>query len=162
MVNSPTLAQLRDIHLPPAIGFWPLAPGWYILGFLVILLMILFGMHCMRRYQQGKAKRQALCLLKQVEAHFLQHQDAQKVCIQLSELLHRVALAYYPRRDVASLHGEKWIKFLNQQANKIDFTPLSASLIRIPYQQEASNIDVDLLFKLTKHWIEQRGKPCSN
>ena len=30
MENDP-LAQLRDIHLPEPILWWPLAPGWWVL-----------------------------------------------------------------------------------------------------------------------------------
>ncbi|HAD08873.1 MAG TPA: hypothetical protein DCF62_05290 [Porticoccaceae bacterium] len=35
-MNSDPLAQLRDIHLPEAIGWWPPAPGWWLLTLLLI------------------------------------------------------------------------------------------------------------------------------
>ena len=42
---DPEQIPLRDLHLPEAIGWWPLAPGWWILiaialvglGFLIIV-----------------------------------------------------------------------------------------------------------------------------
>ncbi|RLB67278.1 MAG: DUF4381 domain-containing protein, partial [Deltaproteobacteria bacterium] len=32
------LAALKDIHLPPAPGWWPPAPGWWFVTFVVLTL----------------------------------------------------------------------------------------------------------------------------
>ena len=37
------LEQLRDIHLPAAISFWPMATGFYLI-LLLLLLAGLFGL----------------------------------------------------------------------------------------------------------------------
>ncbi|MDP7406676.1 MAG: DUF4381 domain-containing protein, partial [SAR324 cluster bacterium] len=33
-MNQDPLAALRDVHLPPAVSWWPPAPGWWIIFFI--------------------------------------------------------------------------------------------------------------------------------
>ena len=54
------LDQLRDIHLPEAIGWWPLAPGWWLLIILVCLGLITLARLFLRRRQASAYRRQAL------------------------------------------------------------------------------------------------------
>ena len=39
---NPETLNLRDIHLPEAIFWWPLAPGWWILAGATLLFIIVF------------------------------------------------------------------------------------------------------------------------
>jgi type II secretory pathway pseudopilin PulG len=114
MANSNQLAQLKDIHLPEPIGWWPLALGWYILIGLLLIALLGSLVWIYRYYQQGRAKRQALRMLKDYVQRYQQDNNHQLMSARLSELLRRVALAYFPRSQVASLEGEAWIAFLNQ------------------------------------------------
>lgn len=56
MANTDPLAQLKDIHLPTPIGWWPLAPGWYILMGLILFLVIIFAYGVYKRYRNALAK----------------------------------------------------------------------------------------------------------
>ncbi len=157
MVNQ-ELAQLHAIHSPEPIGWWPLAWGWYtvIVGLLLALLLLGFWLH--RRYVHGAAKREALQLLSRYEQH-CNEADSQRVCAQLSELLKRVALAYFPRKTVAGLQGERWIEFLNATSTQLDFYAVRKELLESPYHTVPA-CNLTHLFQLTKNWIKQRGKPC--
>jgi len=42
------LSSLHDIHLPEAIGWWPLAPGWYLLTAAIAIACLLIGFLCRR------------------------------------------------------------------------------------------------------------------
>ena len=46
------LAELRDIHLPEAVGYWPLAPGWWLL---LVSALVLAGLivWTVRRYRRN-------------------------------------------------------------------------------------------------------------
>ena len=53
------LQQLHDIHLPAALGRWPLAPGWLVLLGMLLLLLILGVVWGWRWFRRGKVKREA-------------------------------------------------------------------------------------------------------
>ena len=61
------LAQLKEIHLPEPVHNYPLAPGWWILAFIVIALTILFMVKWFKAYRLAKAKRQAIKLLSKID-----------------------------------------------------------------------------------------------
>lgn len=46
--------QLRDIHLPPPYGWWPLAYGWYIIAVLGFALTIILGFYLIKLVIQYK------------------------------------------------------------------------------------------------------------
>lgn len=156
---EPDLSQLRDIHLPPPIGHWPLAPGWYFLAVLVFGLLLIGLFRTWRIYHNGRAKREALQRLAQIRQQYQQDQNSQTCSANLSILLRQVALAYYPRAQVAGLHQAAWIDFLNQK--NLFNQEAQKALLELPYQlpQQA---DLNPLLHATYLWIKHRGKPCFN
>jgi len=54
------LDQLRDIHLPEAVSWWPLAPGWWLLMVLTCLLLVGLLICLYRRHQSNRYRRQAI------------------------------------------------------------------------------------------------------
>lgn len=153
------LAQLKDIHLPESIGWWPLAAGWYVaIGlFCVFVASLCYWFYKKRR--DAQAKNQALRLLLQYTERYERERNAAMTCAQVSELLKRVALAYFPRHDIASLHGEAWIHFLNQSARGVDFAAVKTLLLETPFKNTDS-VDVTPLLKNAESWIRQRKTPC--
>ena len=114
-----SLAALRDIHLPEAVSLWPLAPGWWVL--LALLAACIAAGAIGWRRRRRSARRAALLLLAEVEDSFRTDGDTRRLAVSLSSLLRRVALLRFPRRDVASLHGEGWTSFLRAGANRVGF-----------------------------------------
>ncbi|MBA2657432.1 MAG: DUF4381 domain-containing protein [Tatlockia sp.] len=161
MSEPQVLAALRDIHLPKAISWWPLAPGWYIVLALVLIVFTLLVYFIKRLYANGRAKRQALVLLEGFEQAYHRGENSQLTSMKVSELLRRVALVYFPREEVAGLKGKAWLEFLSKTAKGLDFQSLSDYLLLLPYQP-AKKIELAPLFLAAKQWIKQRGRPCSN
>jgi hypothetical protein len=151
MDNQQALQQLRDIHLPPPISGWPLAPGWYVLIVSVLLVIVGIIFWFYKQRIKARAKRHALRLLTHTTTH-----------AAISALLKRVALAYYPRARVANLHGEAWIKFLNETARGVNFHEVQAALIDAPYQINPKARDLAQLIRMARHWIKQQGVRCLN
>ena len=165
MVNSPPeLSQLRDIHLPDPISWWPLAPGWYLLLLIILIFVTILFLIVGRYYRNGRAKRQALHLLDQYLKDYQRAPDLSTSIFStnIAELLKRVALAYYPRSQVASLQGDAWIQFLNCTAKGVDFYSVREALLELPYQP-GKKYDLRPLFTVARQWIKrQRGKLCLN
>jgi len=93
------LAQLRDLHLPDPIGWWPLAPGWLLVG-LVLLSMILLGCWCSwrawRKWRSGRYRRLAVAELQCAFEDYSRTQNGVLFLQQLSQILRRAALLAFP------------------------------------------------------------------
>ena len=161
MSEEQVLAKLRDIHFPAPIHWWPLAPGWYFLMMLILALLgfLLYKSYC--SYLNKRAKYQALKLLKSYQQEYESHHNSQLSSMNVSELLRRVALAYFPRDKVAGLQGDAWLEFLNKTSKGLSFTELRDVLLELPYQAEKKS-DLRPLFHCAKMWIKQRGVTCSS
>ena len=164
MFSEPTsndLSALHDIHLPKAIGWWPLAPGWYLLAIITIIFCLLIIVLSRRYYRNTQAKRKALLTLTVYQQQYEQEGNSQCASAQVSELLKRVALVYYPRQEVASLQGEAWITFLNGTAKGVNFNAVRRQLLELPWRP-SQNQSLQLLFDTARKWITRQRKPCSN
>jgi hypothetical protein len=155
------LAQLKDIHLPEAISWWPLAPGWYGLMLLIVCLVISLVYMAHKRAMYSRPKKQALALLATYKQAYERDCNAQLTSARISELLKRVALVYYPRAEVAGLQGMSWVDFLNTTSKKLDFKPIANMLLESPFKL-GETVQLNPLISKAELWIKQRKKPCSN
>ena len=148
---------LKDIHLPDPISWWPLAPGWWGLVFLVLLLVGLFILG-RTLYRRGQLRREARQALQNIQAQHEAHQDDQQLTADLSILLRRVTLSYSSRADVASLTDDAWLNFLDRGVTKTKFKDAFSNgagrvLIDAPYKPTV-NIDSAALLKICTAWVE--------
>ncbi len=140
MLNTPPqdnpLAQLRDIHTPDPISWWPLAPGWWVLLVLALTLIVIVLRLIIKRKNKitvSKVVNQQLEQLKSVKP------DKQHL-VNAGQLLRRVALTRFARKDVASIPLSELIDKLSRVA-QINIAPSSRELLNnIQYMPE-TNID---------------------
>ena len=143
---DPSQIPIRDLHLPDPIGWWPLAPGWWVLIALALLGLAWLAVRALRAYRVGAARRYALRVLKRIESAWESGDNVVSVGVEMSELVRRTMLAYAPRTDVAGLTGDAWLDWLDRGlANPVFVTGPGRLLIELPYRNpEASNDDVDM------------------
>ena len=94
MSEENPLVNLKDIHLPPPVSFWPPAPGWWILAVLLISSLFIGGVWFYRQYKKRKPKSEALRILKDLQIFYQNSQDELVSLRNLSNLLRRTALTY--------------------------------------------------------------------
>ena len=110
MSDPADLSNLRDIVVPPEVALWPPAPGWWILLAGGIAMAAIFAGMIVARYRRNSYRRAALVALDTADAG------------DISSILKRVALAAWPRTEVASLTGAEWLAFLDRTARSNVFT----------------------------------------
>jgi len=114
-VNPELVSRLRDIQGLDPVPWWPLAPGWWLLALLA--LMLLFALvtlvRNLRRYPAGSWRRHAWKQLRSLR-QAAYHMPAQQLAGELSELMRRIAIARLGRARAAGLSGERWLEWLQQ------------------------------------------------
>lgn len=103
---------LRDIHLPPA-AWWPLAPGWWIVAALVLLL-IGCAAWLLWRHARRRTRRAALREVDALATAYARDGDDVRLADGASRLLRRVARVV--DAGAASLAGDAWRGFVLQYA----------------------------------------------
>lgn len=132
---DPEQLPLRDLHLPEAIGWWPLAPGWWVVIALAIAGLVVLLRRYLRTRARGAARRYALLQLKELTAEFEQHRDAVAFSSALSALLRRTMLSYAPRQEVAGLTGDAWLAWLDKDLDQPRFqSEAGRKLLELPYR----------------------------
>jgi hypothetical protein len=113
------LEQLAPAHAPPAIGWWPLAWGWWLL--LALLLVLIAAAWAVRWYlkkhpRKTTEQRPSLRQLQQLALSQLdqiaQQDDDTELARELTHLLRRYAVSRFGRANVAELSGTAWLDFV--------------------------------------------------
>jgi len=144
--------QLRDIHLPDPVSWWPPAPGWWIL-LILIFVAIYFIPRLIKKLKQVPLNKQAISELKQIENNYQTHQDKTRLVQELSILLRRSCMSYVSRKEIASLTGSEWIKQLNTLTKNNYFSDeVSETLLNAPYQKDHA-YNAETLLTSCHNWV---------
>jgi len=153
-----SLENLFDIVVPPPVPWWPPAPGWFVLGGVLLVLVFWGAWRAWRRWRAAAYRRAALAEWRQLKTHAADPGHREAALRQLPELVKRTALAAFPREAVASLSGTEWLRFLDRTGHTDAFTHgrgrLLPELACDP--QLAPRLDtaaVEDLFRTVRRWI---------
>lgn len=105
-----SLDKLYDIVIPDGPSWWPPSPGLWVLLIAVVLVLVLIGCRLYLRWHRNRYRRAGLYLLHDADTEY-----------DVSVILKRVALAAYPRGQVASLYGAEWAAFLQKTCPQSKF-----------------------------------------
>jgi hypothetical protein len=123
------LQKLADISVPAPVSWMPQTWGWAVVGVAVMALLACAIARGLRRYAANRYRREGVRELDRMQARLADDGARGETLAALPELLKRVALAAWPRTEVASLSGKSWIAFLQAHAGKADFTDAAAGLL---------------------------------
>lgn len=111
-----SLQNLHDIVIPEAPPLWPLAPGVWVLlvtGLAVLAALMLLWWRARKRNAYRRAGRA-----------LLEHAGSVR---EVHIILKRVALAVWPRPEVAPLYGNEWAAFLDGSCPRTRFGSMAAA-----------------------------------
>lgn len=147
------LTALNPLREPQLIGWWPLAPGWWLLLAVLLLCLGVALFFMLRRYRRNAYRRQALRQLQRIQQQYREDQNQQRSIAATNALLKSVAIHAYPQKDVASASGEAWLQFLNVALRPEDaFDPQFSLAV---YSNQAINIELEAVARSAQQWIRQ-------
>lgn len=181
---KPQLSQpeltIRDIQLPDAISWWPLAWGWWALLAAMIVLIFL-GLALTKYLALKKEQRLApepirpILQREVIAIHHMYHKNKDDTWLvqQLAQVLRKTVLlesSEAKKNSLAGLIGVDWLHVLNHHfgLNKTDdksgkksgfVSKLGLALIEAPYRKDYE-FDAESLVKLT-YWALTQPTPQS-
>lgn len=147
MGDPTSLDRLADVVLPSPVAWWPPAPGWLVVGAVLVGLLLRAAMAAWERWRANVYRRDALAECRRLRAAA----DA----ASLPALVKRTALAAFPRERVASLSGTPWLAFLDETGRTHAFGDgPGGALVTLAYDPRAGAADA-ALFDVVEQWIRE-------
>lgn len=119
-----TLAEPSE---PPPVSMMPETVGWVVLALVLAVALLAGAIAGVKRHRANAYRRAALAEL---------HKTGDDP-VAVADVLRRTALAAYPRREVASLTGAAWIKFLRSKGRLREPRADAQDLACTPYTRSA-------------------------
>lgn len=158
------LSNLRGIHMPEPVSFWPPAIGWWLLVLLGIGLVLL-GYWGFKYYFRPNIRKDAMIELDKLNQGLIQDRSYQQFYINVSILVRRIAITIFGRSKVAGLAGESWLLFLDETSGTTFFTTGNGRLlITAPYMSfdagddeqvadTSNDEEVEQFYNALKSWV---------
>jgi hypothetical protein len=161
--TDPTsLQNLYDIIMPAPVPWWPLAPGWYVVGGAALALAVWAGWRWWQHWQAAAYRRAALAELQQLKIRTADNVQRVTALQELPALVKRTALMAFPRQQVASLSSTAWLEFLDRTGHTDAFTRGRGQLLPVlAYDPHAASRlasqDMAALFRVVSTWIRRHS-----
>ncbi|MBY3169908.1 MULTISPECIES: DUF4381 domain-containing protein [Rhizobium] len=161
-------AALRSLHglaMPEPVSWMPQTWGWAVLVGAMLVMLALAGLRWLLHYRADAYRREALALLVVIEERLRRPETRHEGVLELGEILKRTALAAWPRREVASLSGDGWVRFLD--AYDEDGAGRALERLLDDFEYHGAEIVADLpsnvcgdLVAAARDWIERHHVPA--
>lgn len=138
------LTGLKGLHYPNIPNWWPLSYGWYV----VLSCILLTGILIIYK------KRTSPLTYVNKEIKKICKISSEKQLKELSQLLKRVAMLRYGRKEIAPLSEEVWQEFLLASAPGI-LTETQANLLAYAIYNPHSEVPDKPLLTACQKWMEK-------
>jgi len=154
--NAELLAQLRDIHGAAEPGFWPPAPGWWLLAVLAALGAFFLLRALARKWAARRRRRAWMEALEAVERQWDPDRQPHDYLAGLNRLFRAVALKAFPDTRCGRLQGEEWVAFIHAMLPEGKAAPCLAALAQGPYEP-TPEFDAPALREQARIWVNLYG-----
>lgn len=152
---------LIEIVPPQPVSYGPETIGWYILFGLIVLSVTWFMYRRYRYRKTNKYRRWALAELEELLQRMEKDKYLERGLSEIPVLVKRTAMHYFPRDKVASLSGEKWLKFLDASYGGTGFAQGPGQMLEeVAYQPahmfgQYTEDNIQQLINLVRTWIKK-------
>jgi predicted negative regulator of RcsB-dependent stress response len=148
------LAQLLDLMhglvVPAPVSWLPATPGWWIVCAWLVAVVLLLAWRLVLRHRRNRYRRVALRELRAIEV--AAGTDPEGAAQAVANLIKRTALAVYPRRQVASLAGPDWARFLSDSTDRDPLVEQWAGQLAAAAYRPG--VDARALLEPARRWIK--------
>ncbi|MCH4901828.1 MULTISPECIES: DUF4381 domain-containing protein [unclassified Pseudomonas] len=160
--NVPSVAQLKELALPPPVSYSPQTWGWWLLLATLLLAAVIIGTRRLIQWRRDRYRREALAQLEQLRTN----SDELYALRELPELLKRVALSMQGPRSLtssaaaAALQSSEWQIFLQAHVDQPLPEKFAQQLATLAYAPDATLLALpaprrDALFDTCRLWVER-------
>ncbi len=152
--GNASLRTIIETEFPEPVSLIPTTPGWWILLFALIGLLLRALWRRRQRYLRDRYRRDALAQLSTIKARL--EAGTLEAVRELAPLLRATAMAATGRDTLSGLQGEAYAKALAELAPTQDRLPV-ADLQRLAYEplDDAEKLDIEALIAPLERWIQQ-------
>ena len=154
--SADLLAQLRAIHPAAEPGWWPPAPGWWLLGLLLLAALIALIRWLLKRWSVARRRKLLLRALDKLDRDVDPASRPHEYLAQINRLFRLVAIRAFPGTACVRLQGEEWVRFLASMLADGTMTASLAALASGPYQP-SPEFNPQHLYGLARQWIQRYG-----
>jgi hypothetical protein len=147
---------MDELIEPPPVKFSFDAPGWYVTGALLIILVLVAAIFWYRHYKRNRYRAAALVQLAKKEALLIPQQQYDALVYESDLLLKRIAMKKYGRDNVAGLTSLEWVNYINQTWKEKSFNNAEAQLLKHNVYAFSNNIskeEAEAFVEKSKRWI---------
>lgn len=154
-LQAQLLSQLKDVHLPEQVSWWPLAIGWWIVIVVAILVLGVSLNFLWKHYSHNRYRKLAIKELNQHHLSWHANSDDKTYISAANDLLKRVIRIVDP--NLVSQFGDNWVDALENHGNTELSQEARYALAYQCYQAHVS-ADVPSLNAELKHWLKHHKK----
>lgn len=153
---APSIADLKEIPLPPPVPYTPQTTGWWVLLAIVLLAVLWYVARRLYRWWRNRYRRAAQKELVAIEQAMADPSRRQQALAALPALVKRTVLTWAPRDAVAPLSGEAWLGYLDRTLAGESFTHGPGRYLQtLAYGGgDMASGDTDALMSLLHRWID--------
>lgn len=162
-MTAPSLAQLRDIHLPPPPAMFVLSPVETALLAALAAAALAGALYLWRQRRRTRPLREALEEIAHIERRHAAAPDDVAFARGLSRVLRRYARWRYPQAPIAGLAGAAWLAFLDTRFRHGSFRSTPGKVLAdLPYAPptpatSARPLDAAALARLVRSWLQENA-----
>ncbi|MDO8909797.1 MAG: DUF4381 domain-containing protein [Pseudohongiella sp.] len=154
---SDALSELADIRIPGEVSWWPLAPGWWVLGAVLIALAIYGAWRTQQRLVLQRRLGGAISELSKARRALAStgENDMSQRLIYVNEVnavLRRVAILQL--NSAAGLSGQAWVNFLRTHDRAGLLTPELSGVLSQGRFAPRCDVNADALERFAREWIK--------
>ncbi|UJF23184.1 DUF4381 domain-containing protein [Shewanella sp. OMA3-2] len=152
------LAQMHDILLPNMVSSMPIAPGYWLLLVLAVLILSWIMSKIIKQRRYHAPRKTALKILQSMDS------NADNFASEVNSLLKRTAMTYLPRQSLAHLNGQPWFNWLDQRLPPTKQQLIGTLLVKRHQAKGLTLDDNQQLLMLASLWLANKSpfEPVSN